>query len=76
MDYAEKVKEVHSKGGYGSEGYQYDWKMEEAQKNILRTHTTAVSTRMLYKLMQQVNFTYCTLNYNIFNVYYLSIFNI
>ncbi|KAK0093271.1 hypothetical protein PV326_013917 [Microctonus aethiopoides] len=56
MDYAEKVKEVHSKGGYGSEGYQYDWKMEEAQKNILRTHTTAVSTRMLYKLMQQGEF--------------------
>ena len=34
--------------------YQYDWKLEEAQKNILRTHTTAVSTRMLYQLGQQV----------------------
>lgn len=28
----------------------YDWKIEEAQKNLLRTHTTAVSARMLYKL--------------------------
>lgn len=35
-------------------GYRYEWKIEEAQKNLLRTHTTAVSARMLYKLMQQV----------------------
>ncbi|XP_041474896.1 phenylalanine--tRNA ligase alpha subunit-like [Lytechinus variegatus] len=57
MDYLERVKTVHSKGGYGSQGYQYDWKIEEARKNILRTHTTAVSTRMLYKLGQQETFT-------------------
>uniref|UniRef100_A0AAZ3S836 phenylalanine--tRNA ligase n=1 Tax=Oncorhynchus tshawytscha TaxID=74940 RepID=A0AAZ3S836_ONCTS len=37
--------------------YKYDWKIEEAQKNILRTHTTAVSARMLYKLAQQEKFT-------------------
>lgn len=37
--------------------YKYDWKLEEAQKNILRTHTTAVSARMLYKLGQQKEFT-------------------
>jgi len=24
-DYMEKVKKVHSSGGYGSKGYQYDW---------------------------------------------------
>ena len=35
--------------------YKYEWKLEEAQKNILRTHTTAVSARMLYKLGQQVS---------------------
>ncbi|RUS69584.1 hypothetical protein EGW08_022654 [Elysia chlorotica] len=56
MDFLEKVKDVHSKGGYGSQGYRYDWKMEEAEKNILRTHTTAVSTRMLYKLAQEKEF--------------------
>ncbi|CAD5112718.1 DgyrCDS1936 [Dimorphilus gyrociliatus] len=55
-DYLERVKTVHSKGGYGSQGYKYDWKIEEAQKNLLRTHTTAVSTRMLYKLAQQKEF--------------------
>ncbi|KAK1130700.1 hypothetical protein K0M31_018813 [Melipona bicolor] len=56
MEYMEKVKRVHSEGGYGSLGYRYDWKIEEAQKNVLRTHTTAVSARMLYNLMQQGEF--------------------
>lgn len=56
LDYLERVKTVHSKGGYGSKGYGYDWKLEEAQKNLLRTHTTAVSARMLYKLAQQKEF--------------------
>lgn len=57
MDYLEKVKNVHSKGGYGSQGYQYDWKIEEAQKNLLRTHTTANTARMLQKLALQEKFT-------------------
>lgn len=52
-DYLERVKTVHSKGGYGSQGYHYDWKIEEAQKNLLRTHTTAISARMLYALAQK-----------------------
>lgn len=60
-DYLEKVKEVHSKGGYGSLGYRYDWKLEEAQKNLLRTHTTAVSARVLHKLMEEV----CNLRRNL-----------
>ncbi|SPP88889.1 phenylalanine--tRNA ligase alpha subunit [Drosophila guanche] len=53
QEYLERVKSVHSKGGYGSMGYGYDWKIEEAQKNLLRTHTTAVSARMLFKLANQ-----------------------
>lgn len=52
-EYLERVRKVHSSGGYGSQGYGYDWKIEEAQKNLLRTHTTAVSARMLYKLANQ-----------------------
>lgn len=48
----ERVKKVHSFGGYGSKGYGYEWKIEEAKKNLLRTHTTAVSARMLYSLAQ------------------------
>ncbi|CAE7908246.1 farsa-a, partial [Symbiodinium sp. KB8] len=52
-DYLEKVKKVHEDGGYGSIGYGYKWKREEAMKNLLRTHTTAVSSRMLYELANQ-----------------------
>ncbi|VAI32455.1 unnamed protein product [Triticum turgidum subsp. durum] len=55
-DYLEKVKQVHQSGGHGSKGYGYDWKRDEAEKNLLRTHTTAVSTRMLYKLAQEKTF--------------------
>ncbi|CAH2061576.1 unnamed protein product [Thlaspi arvense] len=52
-DYVERVKQVHESGGYGSRGYNYDWKREEANKNLLRTHTTAVSSRMLYALAKE-----------------------
>merc|ERR1712071_657984 len=52
-EYMERVKRVHSVGGFGSVGYGYDWKIEEARKNLLRTHTTAISARMLYKLAKE-----------------------
>ncbi|XP_063431722.1 phenylalanine--tRNA ligase alpha subunit-like isoform X2 [Mytilus trossulus] len=55
-EYLQRVKKVHSQGGYGSQGHKYDWKIEESTKNILRTHTTAVSARMLYELAQQKEF--------------------
>jgi len=55
-DYLERVKKVHSSGGYGSLGYQYDWKREEAQKNVLRTHTTAITAKRLYEIAQQGEF--------------------
>lgn len=48
-----RVQQVHEHGGYGSLGYGYSWSPKEAQKNLLRTHTTAVSSRMLYKLAQE-----------------------
>jgi phenylalanyl-tRNA synthetase alpha chain len=49
-EYMEKVKRVHSEGDYGSQGYRTEWKEEEARKNVLRTHTTAISARILYEL--------------------------
>jgi len=52
-DYLERVRKVHQHGGHGSFGYNYYWKRSEAEKNLLRTHTTAVSSRMLYKLAQE-----------------------
>ena len=51
-EYFQRVKEMHEKGGFGSIGWKYDWSADEAERNILRTHTTAVSSRMLYKLAQ------------------------
>lgn len=56
MDYLRKVETVHGPGDYGSIGYGYEWQMEETEKNVLRTHTTAVSARMLYKLAQEKEF--------------------
>ncbi|XP_055540146.1 phenylalanine--tRNA ligase alpha subunit [Wyeomyia smithii] len=47
------VKKSHESGTDGSIGYRYDWKLEEAQKNVLRTHTTGDSARMLYKIAHQ-----------------------
>ncbi|VUZ55171.1 unnamed protein product [Hymenolepis diminuta] len=55
-DYLERVKKTHEVGGFGSKGYRYDWQLSEAAKNLLRTHTTAVSARMLYQLAQQKEF--------------------
>lgn len=56
-EYVDVVKKVHQDGGNtGSIGYRYSWSLEESKKNILRTHTTAVSSRMLYKLAQQKEF--------------------
>ena len=48
-DYLQDVAKIHSEGGFGSFGYGYQWDRREAMKNILRTHTTAVSTKELYK---------------------------
>lgn len=49
-EYGEKVKDIHEKGGFGSIGYKYKWDVNEAKKNLLRTHTTAISSQMLYAL--------------------------
>ncbi|XP_035294278.1 phenylalanine--tRNA ligase alpha subunit-like [Cricetulus griseus] len=57
MDYVQRVKWTHSQGSYGSQGYKYTWKLEEARKNLLRTHSTAASARTLYSLAQKKPFT-------------------
>lgn len=54
QDYLDRVAKVHSKGGYGSVGYGYEWDKAESEKLILRTHTTARSSYMLYQLAQEV----------------------
>jgi len=57
-EYTETVRKTHENGleGQQSFGYGPGWSLEETKKNILRTHTTAVSSQMLYKLAQQKEF--------------------
>ncbi|OMJ71033.1 hypothetical protein SteCoe_30854 [Stentor coeruleus] len=52
-EYVQRVKTMHESGDETSIGWNYNWSLQEAEKNILRTHTTAVSSRMLYKLAQE-----------------------
>jgi phenylalanyl-tRNA synthetase alpha chain len=53
-DYYEIVKQTHENGGdTGSIGYGCVFKREEAMKNLLRTHTTAISAQMLYRLAKE-----------------------
>jgi phenylalanyl-tRNA synthetase alpha chain len=52
-EYLARVKEMHERGGSGSIGWRYQWAIGDAQANILRTHTTAVSARQLYALGQR-----------------------
>ncbi|KAF3803477.1 Phenylalanine--tRNA ligase alpha subunit [Colletotrichum siamense] len=48
--YWENVKQVHQDGKFGSIGYRYPWAADEAQRLVLRTHTTAISTAVLHQL--------------------------
>ena len=49
-----KVKRTHQDGWTTkSTGYGYDWMRREASKNVLRTHTTALSARMLSQLSKE-----------------------
>ncbi len=56
-DYCNIVKKTHEDGLDGSFGYGKGWSLEETKKNILRTHTTAVSSQMLYNLAQEAKKT-------------------
>ena len=45
-----KIKAVHETGAdTGSLGWQYRWREEEAERVVLRTHTTAVTIAYLAK---------------------------
>lgn len=48
---AGRIKRVHEDGGEtGSRGWGYNWSRAEAEKNVLRTHTTVISAEKLYEL--------------------------
>jgi len=45
------VAAVHEDGGdTGSDGWQYSWSREKAERNVLRTHNTATTVRALAEL--------------------------
>lgn len=44
------IAEVHENGAdTGSIGWQYDWDVDVAKQAVLRTHTTGISTKHLYR---------------------------
>jgi len=46
----ERVRRTHEDGGdTGSRGWRYRWRLEEAARYVLRTHTTAVTARKVYE---------------------------
>lgn len=50
LQYWDNIKKVHEEGAYGSIGYRYPWKEDESLRMVLRTHTTAISSKMLKDL--------------------------
>ncbi|MCX8173892.1 MAG: phenylalanine--tRNA ligase subunit alpha [Thermoplasmata archaeon] len=47
-EWVEAVKQMHENGGdTGSEGWGYRWSRDEAEKTLLRTHTTVNTIRFL-----------------------------
>ena len=60
-EYVSRVKRVHECGteptsnppNGGSKGWRYDWSINETCKNVLRTHTTAVSSRYLHQMAEE-----------------------
>lgn len=52
--YWNNIRDVHQEGKFGSIGYRYPWAEEESLRLVLRTHTTAVSTAMLFKLASMI----------------------
>ena len=52
-DYYDKVAKVHEFGEYGSLGYRAPWDAEESHRLLLRTYTTASSSRLLYEIANQ-----------------------
>ncbi|WFD31568.1 phenylalanine--tRNA ligase [Malassezia sp. CBS 17886] len=52
-DYLQRVIKVHEQGDYGSVGYRYPFDRRVTESLVLRTHTTAVSSAMLYQIAHQ-----------------------
>jgi len=49
----EKVKKAHETGVGGSKGWEYAWNAEKAEKVVLRTHMTVLSSKKLSTLQKK-----------------------
>jgi phenylalanyl-tRNA synthetase alpha chain len=49
----DQVKKSHEVGVGGSKGWQYLWNEETAKRVLIRTHTTAMSSKILSKLKKE-----------------------
>ncbi|MFB6192913.1 MAG: phenylalanine--tRNA ligase subunit alpha [Candidatus Nanohaloarchaea archaeon] len=50
-DKVEHIKKTHENGWEtGSKGYGGDWNRKEAERNVVRTHTTAISAQRLHQI--------------------------
>lgn len=47
------IRKSHEHGVDKSKGWEYNWDEEEAKKTCLRTHTTCLSARTLYKIKKE-----------------------
>lgn len=57
IKYLKKVKETHENGWKTeSIGWRTKWNLNNAFKNLLRTHTTAITSQMLHQLGQEIEF--------------------
>jgi phenylalanyl-tRNA synthetase alpha chain len=56
-DYFLRVKDMHENGGHGSIGLRYNFSDQVPLTNILRTHTTAVSSRTLKMIADELKKT-------------------
>ncbi|CCH45621.1 phenylalanyl-tRNA synthetase alpha chain [Wickerhamomyces ciferrii] len=48
--YLQNIKAVHEGDAFDSIGYRYPWNIEESLKLVLRTHSTAISSKILHDL--------------------------
>ena len=52
----EQIKNAHEGKIKGSKGWQYDWKQQDAEKVVLRTHTTCLSAQTLKQIAKNKEF--------------------
>lgn len=49
----QKIKDAHEKGIDGSKGWNYKWDEEVSKQLVLRTHTTAVTSKTLSEIKEE-----------------------